>query len=162
MAKILIEKAKGGQTVFLLPVHDKTATAKVNGVTATVASQNEQSVTLSVAAAQDDSVEITFNPVDQYGKGRTERFVPTTGQTIAPTSACGLAVVEPAGTLAALTVTFPANPAEGQQFRVFTSQALTAITWTGGTVVGAPSTLAANGAASFEYSAVTGKWYSLD
>ncbi len=161
MAKIIVEKAADGQTYFALPIHTAAATAKVNGVSATIASQNAQSITLQTAAEQDDAVEITFTPVDQYGQGRTERFVPTTGQTIVPTSACGLALVDPAGTLAALTVTFPSGPAEGQFFQVFTTQALTALTFTGGTAVAAPSTLAANGSASFQYSTVTSKWYLI-
>jgi len=161
MAKIKIDRAVAGQTQFQLPIHDKTATAKVNGTTKTIASQNEQSITLAVAVAQDDTVEITFNPVDQFGSGRTERFVPLTGETIAPTANCGLAVVEPAGTLAALTVTLPQNPVENQQFRLFTSQTLTALTLGGGTVVNGPTTLAANASFSLVYSKITSKWYRV-
>lgn len=162
MAKISIEKAFGGQKYFALPIHDGTsATAKVNGVSATIASQNAQSITLATAADQDDTVEITYNPVDQYGQGRTERFVPLTGTTISPTSACGLAVVDPAGTLAALTIDFPTGPAEGQFFNVFTTQTLTAVTWGNGTAVGAPTTLAANASVSFQFSTATGKWYRI-
>lgn len=161
MAKIKIDRAVAGQTYFPLPIHDKSATAKVNTVSKTIASQTEQGIVLAAPVAQDDVVEITFTPVDQTGQGRAERSVPTTGQTLTPTSACGLLLVEPVGTLAALTVTFPQNPADAQQFRVFSTQTLTALTWAGGTAVNAPATLAANGSASFQYSATTNKWYRI-
>lgn len=166
MAKVSTDRAVAGQKQFPLPIHDKTATAKVNGSTATIASQNEQSVTLTTAAAQNDEVAITFTPIDEYGQGRTETFTPTTGQTIAPTALCGYARVTPAATLAALTITFPPNPTvtlpgKLPVFRVFTSQIITAVTWTGGTVVGAPTTLAAGQEVSFEYSPDTGKWYKI-
>jgi len=161
MSKIIVESAYEGQVYFGLPIHAADATAKVNGSDVTLASQNNESITLDTAASQDDSVEITFNPVDQYGKGRTERFVPTTGQTISPTANCGLAIVDPAGTLAALTVALPSGPAEGQFFQLFTTKALTALTLSGGTVVGAPATLAANASVTFQYSTVTSKWYLI-
>lgn len=161
MSKVIIENAADGQTYFSLPIHTAEATAKVNGSAATIASQNNQSITLETATAQDDVVEITFTPVDQYGQGRTERFVPLTGTTVSPTSACGLAIVDPAGTLAALTVALPSGPAEGQFFQLFTTQTLTALTLSGGTVVGGPSTLAANASVTFQYSTVTSKWYRI-
>lgn len=167
MAKVSTDRAKGGQTQFPLPIHDKTATAKVNGVAATIASQNEQSVTLQTATAQNDLVEITFNPVDQFGQGRTETFVPTSGGTVTPTSQCGVAAINPAATLAALTITFPPSPGTGtsgrtQQFVVQVSKDITAVTWAGGTLGNtAPSTLAAGQQETFEYSPTTGKWYNI-
>lgn len=163
MAKTITETAYGGQKYFPLPIHDgTTATAKVNEVNASIASQNSQSITLTTAAAQDDDVEITFNPVDQYGQGRTETFVPVTQDTISPTSACGLAIITPAGTLAELTIKFPSGPSEGQFFSVYTSKELTAVTWDNGTEVGGPAGLTAGESLTFQYSTITGKWYKID
>jgi hypothetical protein len=48
-----------GQSVFPLPIHNKTATAKVNGGVVTVASQSDSSVTLAVPVNSADTVEIT-------------------------------------------------------------------------------------------------------
>lgn len=164
MAKVSTDRARAGQVQFPLPVHDKTATAKVNGATATIASQNEQSVTLAAAVNQDDLVEITFNPVDQYGQGRTEVFAPATGGTVSPTAQCGLAQINPAADLAALTINFPPNPGTNvvgrtQLFRVSPTKSVTTVTWGGGTVSGAPASLTAGKEVSFTFSADTGKWY---
>lgn len=52
-----------GQTHFKLPVHDQTATVTVNGVNATIESQDPNSVTLANPVASTDTVAITFNTV---------------------------------------------------------------------------------------------------
>lgn len=55
--------------------------------------------------------------------------------------------LEPAGTLATITLTLPSdtNSLIGQEVVVFTTAELTAITWAGAvTIVGAPTTLSAN------------------
>lgn len=164
MAKISTDRAIGGQTQFPLPIHDKTATAKVNGTDAAIASQNEQSVTLAVPAAQDDVVAITFTPIDEYGQGRTEVFTPADGGTVSPTSLCGYARVTPDADLGTLTINFPPNPGVNlvgkiQVFTVFTSKTIASITWSGGTVIGAPVALVAGQEISFTFSPDTGKWY---
>lgn len=53
-----------GQTRFNLAQHDQTATVKVNGVTATVASQDAYSVTLASPVLATDTVEITYNHLE--------------------------------------------------------------------------------------------------
>lgn len=157
MAKKQTFRAIGGQLFFGLPAFTGTPTATVNAVGRTLTT-NASGVVLSSAAAQDDTVEITFNPVEAANP-RIEFFTPTTGQTIAPTRFCDMATVTPAATLAALTVTFPPSPdKEGQGFRVSTTQTITALTFTGGAALKAPTTLAAGMQVSFTWSVGTNKW----
>lgn len=82
---------------------------------------------------------------------------PTTGQTVTALAGVEVLMINPAGTLAALTVVLPANPVDGQDFCVCTSQIITALTITG-TIVGTLTTLALGGYAWFIYSATAAKW----
>jgi len=83
---------------------------------------------------------------------------PVTGATVVMTDNAtgGLLYLTPAGTLATLTINLPSNAKSriGQIERVFTTQAITALTLGqvggGATIVNAPTTLAANGAALFQ------------
>jgi len=161
MAKIIQYFSKPGQVDFDTPVQDGTATAKVNGITATISSQTNTRVTLATPTSHNDKVEITYNPVEMVGVTRTERQVPVTGNTVSPSNLAGLLILEPAGTLATLTVNFPSGPVDNQAFTIFTTQTLTALSFGNGTVVGAPTTLAANGSAHFRYSTATSKWYKV-
>lgn len=92
-----------------------------------------------------------------------QKFTPTTGQTIAVLNNRADRIISnivPAGTLAALTVTAPPTPFDGQLWKLFTTQAITALTINGGTVVNPPSPgIAANGYAEFFYSSVDTTWY---
>lgn len=90
--------------------------------------------------------------------GGTQYAAPTTGQTVTAAVTTGVLFIDPAGTLAALTVVLPAGPVDGQIFRMATSQILTALTITG-TIVGTLTTLAAAGSAQFIYSASGSKWF---
>ena len=84
--------------------------------------------------------------------------VPTTGGTVTAGSNTRVMLLNPAGTLATLTVVLPASPVDGQDFIVSTSQILTALTITG-TIVGTLTTLALGGFARFVYSADSSKWF---
>lgn len=157
MAKTFTTRAQSGQTFFGLPAFTGTPTATVNTVSKALTAKSS-GVVLTAATAQDDIVAITFTPVAPHNP-RRETFVPTTGQTIAPTKFCDYADVNPAATLAALTITFPPSPSkQGQEFHVKTSKILTAVTWTGGANLKAPATLAAGRVASFEWSVANEKW----
>ena len=98
-------------------------------------------------------MDASFSPT-QYLM-QTQSVSPTTGQTVAATSddKDRTLVLTPAGTLAALTITFPGNATSrlGQRFSVTTSQAITALSITAGqTVTGAPAGLAANDFITFQ------------
>lgn len=59
----IIERPSAGQTRFLLPEHTQTATATVNGVSATISSQDAFSVTLATPTASTDTVAITYTGI---------------------------------------------------------------------------------------------------
>ncbi len=88
--------------------------------------------------------------------------VPLTGATVAMSAGEAFQIIDPAGTLAALTVTLPPSPVDGQIAGFSTSQELTALTLTapgGATVAGAPTTLLLGGATRFIYRAANTTWY---
>jgi hypothetical protein len=65
-----------------------------------------------------------------------------------------LASINPAGTLAALTVQFPLNPIEGQRLAIVSTQIVTALTLTAGTgdtINGAATALAVNVGIEYAY-----------
>lgn len=83
---------------------------------------------------------------------------PLTGANVAVSSSSSLLAINPAGTIAALTVTFPAAPSNGQTVTICTTQIITALTLAGGTFVGGIATLALGGFAAFCYVTAVGKW----
>jgi hypothetical protein len=82
---------------------------------------------------------------------------PSTGATVTANAGVHVLHLDPAGTLAALSVVLPASPANGQDFVISTSQTITALTITG-TIVGTLTTLALGGFARFNYSSSAAKW----
>lgn len=94
-----------------------------------------------------------FNPAARS----IQYAVPTTGQTVTGDGSAVICI-NPAGTLAALTVVLPASPFDGQECTIATSQILTSLTITG-TIVGTLTTLALGGFARFVYSAQASKWF---
>jgi hypothetical protein len=85
--------------------------------------------------------------------------VPTTGQTVAMSANIGRLVLNPAGLLALLTITMPPSPTDGQECSFSTSQPITALTMSGGTIIGGLTTLALGGFASFVYSSGASSWF---
>lgn len=82
---------------------------------------------------------------------------PTTGQTVVANGA-GALVINPAGTLVALTITFPASPIDGQAFEILSTQIVTTMTLSGGTIASALTTIGVNGAARWRYSTTAATW----
>lgn len=82
---------------------------------------------------------------------------PTTGGTV-NLMANGYNVIKPAGTLANLTLNFPATPTDREIVEVKTTQVITAVAYTGGTVVTAATTLPI-GYTKFQYDLATTSWY---
>lgn len=88
---------------------------------------------------------------------------PTTGQTVTVNADTGVLVINPAGTLATLTINMPAGvPArgDGHIITIATSQILTAVTMgagAGNTAIGAITTLALAGFAAYCYRQTV--WY---
>lgn len=88
---------------------------------------------------------------------------PTTGQTVTSNGNSEL-VINPAGTLLALTVVMPASPADGQRFTLSCTQILTGLTMTSSqTILGALTSVAAvNSYASWLYSSTATSWIRIN
>jgi hypothetical protein len=92
---------------------------------------------------------MTFFP--QHGPSMKS---PLTGATVAMAKNSTSLYLTPAGTLAALTVKLPPNPAPGVVVALGSSQTITALTVqtaAGAAVAGAPTTLAINAHVYFQY-----------
>ena len=100
------------------------------------------------------------NLLTQYATpltGTTVKAVPLlTGQSV-------WLLLTPAGTIAALTVTLFDSPQDKQEINVTTTQTITALTVGGNgyTVLGAPTTLAANGFFTLRFDAVNKVYYRV-
>ncbi len=79
-----------------------------------------------------------------------QKVVPTAGQTITIGNNVSRLILNPAGTLATLTIKTPVTPYDGQEICIFSTQAVTALTSTASdsqTWNGSLSALSANAAA---------------
>jgi hypothetical protein len=89
--------------------------------------------------------------------------VPLTAFTITPNDNVSLLFLNPAGTLATGTITFPAHPSDGGAFCWLSSQTQTAVTMTANTgqsVVGTAVTAGVAGTSyCWRYIATTATWY---
>lgn len=90
---------------------------------------------------------------------------PIAGATVTVTAGLiSKLVLNPAGTLATLTVTLPATPADGQTCRVGCSQIVTTLTLNapgGATVSNSPAAFAAGGSCEFLYRTADTTWYRI-
>lgn len=89
------------------------------------------------------------------------RSTVATGSTIVAAATDRALLYDQAATVAALTVTLPASPVDGQDFTISTRSAITALTINGGTAYGAPTTLAAGGFCSFKFSSAGAAWFRV-
>lgn len=101
------------------------------------------------------------------GSPQTEQYaIPTSGSTVTVANPFlakkTVLTLIPAGTLATLTISFTNIPlTNGQTVTISTTQELTAITWSVGTFIGAPTTLGAEAFCSFSYSTGDSKWHRI-
>lgn len=104
------------------------------------------------------------SPFNRTTPNRTsvQRYVPLTGATLTVARAKdAVLLIDPAGTLATLTVALPTTYLEnGDTVTIATSQIITALTLTG-TIVGTLTTLALGGFAKFQYSLPAAKWFRV-
>lgn len=82
---------------------------------------------------------------------------PTTGQSVTILPGTDLLAIDPAGTLATLTIVLPTG-SEGKTVKIGASQILTLLTVTG-TIVGTLTSLGLGGFAEFVFSASSSKWF---
>ncbi len=96
---------------------------------------------------------ITFEQDYQYEQ-------PTTGQTKVILNYVEKVIIDPAGTIAALTLTLPStNLYNGKPIDITFTQIVTALTIDGGTIIGALPAGAAAGTIKLIYLESTGNWY---
>lgn len=119
-------------------------------------------------AAQIAARNITGVNVDDAAKELTDKkkvykYTPLTGATQAIPNDAEEVYVVPAGTIAALTLTMPANPYDGQELRICTTQVVTALTQTApvGTLRGALTAGTANGFGKWKWNAADTTWYRI-
>lgn len=85
---------------------------------------------------------------------------PTTGSTVtANTNGFTKLLINPAGSLLALTITMPSSPSDGDTLQLGSSQIVTTLTMNGGTIIGALTALAVAAFASYTYSSNTTSWF---
>lgn len=84
---------------------------------------------------------------------------PTTGQTVTVNSNGRVILfINPAGTLLALTVALPSSPSDQDSVRVFSSQAITTLTMSNGTIIGPLTTMSIATFAEYTYFSDTSSW----
>lgn len=118
-----------------------------------------QNATIRHADVTRDMLDL-YNVVAQINSGVSpqsiQTVVPTNGQTIQLTddNTSGTIWLNPAGTLATLTLTMPTDAKSdlGQIRRIATSKAITSLTMNGATILNALTTMSANDC--FEYQKV--------
>lgn len=98
------------------------------------------------------TIDTRLIPVKQY-------VTPTTGATITVNSNGFVKLlINPAGSLLALTITFPSTPSDGDVVNLGSTQAVTTLTMNGGTIVGGLASLAIGSTASYTYSSDASEW----
>jgi hypothetical protein len=92
-----------------------------------------------------------------------EYLVPLTGFSYVVGAGNTWLVLAPAGTIAAGTVVMPYAPEDGAVVQINTTATITALTVSGVsvTLVGAPTTLAANAFFRMQYRLATNSWYRV-
>lgn len=85
-------------------------------------------------------------------------FTPTTGGTVTLVNN-QYNIINPAGALVALTVTLPASPANNDFVNIKFTQAVTTVTYSGGTVADGITSPIAGGYVIFTYDSGTTTWY---
>jgi hypothetical protein len=125
----------------------------------------------ATSAATDDNL-TAIVPTSSVGTGawlrldtfdltfRTYQYAtPVTGSTVTFNPFTGVLSLNPAGTLAALTIVFPSAPFDGEPLIIATTQTITALTITSAKALATtPTTLAAGGKINLRYDAAAALW----
>jgi hypothetical protein len=119
-----------------------------------------------------DTADVAFTKLKQWASDANQMLTqlypvrssltPVTGFTATPAQGITQLVLNPAGTLATGTITFPQLPGDNQPFCVMSSQAITALTLNtadGTTINGAATTLAANSSIKWRFQSAANAWF---
>jgi hypothetical protein len=98
-----------------------------------------------------------------YDAAPTVQYVtPASADTISVTASRNtIVLINPSGTIAALTVNLPSSPLTGDIVTLSSSQIVTVLTVGNGTLVGTLTTLTVGGFARFCYSSTANKWFRI-
>ena len=123
--------------------------------TVTVSAPSGSSGTFSLPATAGGALRLSAETL-QYS-------APVAAATVTVAAATTALVMEPAGTLATLTVALPAGT-EGKQVKIASTQEISALTLTangGDTIVHAPTTMLIDTVFALIFRASTSKWYKI-
>lgn len=94
-------------------------------------------------------------PIKQY-------ITPTTGSTVnVNTNGYVRLIVDPAGSLVALTIAFPGSPQDGDTVQASFSQTITTLTMNGGTILSSLTTTLAGSKGTWVYDSTSTKWHLI-
>lgn len=85
----------------------------------------------------------------------------TAGTVTVNSGRCVILVINPAGTIATLTIALAGTPLDGDQVTVTSTQIVGTLTLNGGTILGPLTALVVGGFASFMYHSAIGKWLRI-
>lgn len=101
------------------------------------------------------SIDERLIPIKQYA-------TPTTGATVTVNpNGYVVLILNPAGSLLALTITLSASPSDGDRVGISCSQAVTTVTMNGGTIIGALTTASIATFATYVYNSDSTSWYRI-
>lgn len=87
---------------------------------------------------------------------------PSTGDTVTVNSTGHVRLlINPSGSLLTLTVALPGSPSDGDLIQIGSSQIITTLTMSGGTIIGALTALAVATFASYIFNSTAGKWFRV-
>lgn len=92
----------------------------------------------------------------------TSYSTPASAATLTvPTGRNVVMAINPAATIASLTVNLPAAPMDGDRVTLSSTQIITTLTVGVGTIVGTLAALGLAGFATFQYNATAGVWFRV-
>lgn len=100
--------------------------------------------------------------VDSRAFALTQYVTPSTGNTVAVNAGGNTTLlINPSGTLLALTVNFPSSPNDGDSVTLASSQIITTFTIGNGTVIGPLTTMAVGTFAKYQFNSTASKWFRI-
>jgi hypothetical protein len=119
---------------------------------------------VAAVAAKTIQMDVIDAQADPSGGKSVYYVAPLTGATVTPDVGTEVALIVPAGTIAALTLNMPASPYDGQEFTASFDQIVTALTMAApasATLKGALTAATAKGFAKWMYNKADTSWYRI-
>lgn len=98
--------------------------------------------------------------IDQRLIPQKQYATPATGGTVTVNSNGYVRLfINPASTLATLTITLPGSPSDSDKVELSSSQIVTGLTMNGGTIIGALTTMGVGTFATYTYNSDSSSWF---